>query len=245
MQAAQASAVASQQSAEAAIKASTEAAKARVDSSAPQLVVRAELTPGALIDPSRQAMPGAGELRMLDQRSIQQSRDITYGEVFIFDRDAHLFIWFRITGVVRNEGRASAKVRLDGEAQFEGTDQGDEIVLRPDEERAFEWAAGFPAKHLVERRLAPQGARAFLVVTGVSFAEDGVVEMAHLEFMSRALQPVQDHQGAFTFSEWPDHSTIPWSVATVYPTLRAYPWDVRAGKYPEPPWPPDDPMDAG
>jgi hypothetical protein len=240
MEAARASASAAQVSAEAAIEASREAARTRVDSYSPRLVVHAALEPGALVDPSRPAMPGGNDLRLLDSRSIQQSRVITEGEEFIFDRDRQHFIWFRVSGSVQNEGNGSGKVRLDGEAHFSGAEQGEEIVLKPGEERTFEWGVGFPASTLADRRQAPQPARGFLVITGTSYEEKGVVDRAYLELASRSLQEVQGHQGAFTFRERLEGSTFPPTVVVVYPLQRTYRWDWDAGSIPAPPWPPDE-----
>lgn len=239
--AAQTSADAAQVSAEAAIEAATEATRARVDSYSPRLVVTVNLYAGALVDATRAAMPGADELRLLDPRSLQQSRAIDDGEEFVFDRDRDQFIWFRVSGSVRNEGSGSGKVRLDGEAKFADAAQGDEVTLRPGDERAFEWAGGFAALTLAERRAQPQPAREFLIITGTGYEDKGVIDKVHLELASRALQEVPGHQGAFVFANhYGGNLNLPATVASVYPTQRIYRWDWEAGKIPAVPWPRDE-----
>jgi hypothetical protein len=236
--AAQTSANAAQMSAQAAIDAATEATRARVDSYSPRLIVTVEVQPGAFVDASRSVMPGGDELRLLDPRSVQQSRTITYGEEFVFDRDQSLFIWFRVEGSVRNEGNATGKVSLGGEAHFAGTGHGEEVTLRPGNERAFEWAAGFTAATLADRRAEPQPARGFLEVTGSNYEDEGIIDKIHLELASRALQEVPGHRSTFVFSDQYDEALrLPATVAVAYPTQRIYRWDWEAGKIPPPPWP--------
>ncbi len=106
-------------SAEAAQESVKEAARARSDTQAPSVV--AFLEPIAwppLLDINRQRMPQANDLRLLDTLSIQRSRQVQESEEFVFDQDAGAFLWFRMRGLLVNEGRSSARVRLDGEAQF-------------------------------------------------------------------------------------------------------------------------------
>lgn len=199
------------------------------------------LHPEARVDGLRSGMPGADELRLLALQSIEQSRIIDPGEEFVFDRDKNQFIWFRVLGSVRNEGSGSGKVRLDGEAHFAGAAQGEELTLRPGDERRFEWAAGFPASTLAERRNAPQPAREFLIITGTSYEDKGVIDKIYLELASRALQEVPGHQGAFVFVDRYDQAlNLRATAVTVYPTQRIYRWDWEAGKIPPTPWPQDE-----
>lgn len=240
LDAARLNANAAQTSANAAIDAAHEAAKMRVDAHAPRLVVDVELIPGALADQSRRAMPGANELRLLDSRSLQQSREVEEGEEFIFDRDAAQFVWFRARGTVRNEGHGTCKVRLDGEAHFDDYEQGAEVVFRPGDERRFLWGTGFSAGTLAQRGQAPQPARGFLIITATSYDEAGVIDRIFLELASRALQPVPGNRGAYAFRGQIEDSLFPPTAAVVYPLQRVYRWDWDAGLIPEPPWPADE-----
>ncbi len=236
-EAARLSAGAAQVSAKAAIESAGESTRARVDAYSPRLRVTTDPSPVAFVDASRSAMPGGGEPRLLDERSIHQSRSIADGEEFIFERDQHQFIWFKVSGLVRNEGTASARVRLDSEARFENSAYGAEIVLEPGHERPFTWAAGFTALKLAERRDTPQPAREFLIVVGMSYEDKGVVDHVYLELASRSLQEKPGHLGTYTFQSALEDAASLLTNVVVYPVQRTYRWDLDAGKIQPPPWP--------
>jgi hypothetical protein len=173
LQAAVANAEAADRSSAAAWAAVKESAKARGDAAAANVVVLLEpLQWPPLWDAKRSAMPYANELRMLDSQSIHGATPLDGSHRFYFPQDAATFLWFRMRGLLINEGRGSARVRLDGEARFINepspfqanqdsslarppvpipakvgtwTPEGGlfaEYVLRPYQEAVFEWAAG-------------------------------------------------------------------------------------------------------
>lgn len=96
-----------------------ESARSRSDARAPSVVALLEpVRWPPLWDRSRHGIPDANELRLLDSMSIHRSVELDGSEEFLFEQDAETFLWFRMRGLLVNEGRTSARVRLDGEARF-------------------------------------------------------------------------------------------------------------------------------
>ena len=219
----------------AAMEASYEAAKSRADASAPRVVVEVGKPLGAYTDINRRAMPYANELRLLDQQSISRSQQIQPGLEFIFDRDRGLFLWFLLRGTVRNEGVGSARVRLDGEANFNMRPQGAEVVMKPGDELMFQWGIGLTAGEWADRVTSGQSARGFLSVTVMDYQEHGVIDHAYVEFGARPLQPTAQQQGLWAYSASDEHFGT-----TVYPLQRTYRWEWGKGGPKPPPWAPDD-----
>ncbi len=107
------------ESAGAARDAVVESARARSDARAPSVVALLEpVRWPPWWDTSRPGMPYGDDLRLLDPLSIQRSAELAGSEEFMFEQDAETFLWFRMRGLLVNEGRTSARVRLDGEARF-------------------------------------------------------------------------------------------------------------------------------
>lgn len=238
-------------SAEAAEAAVLESARVRTDEQAPRVIAVME-TPEwpPFIDRTRSHMPGGGEPSLLD--TLGQSA-LAGSQPFVFDTERDWLMWLRVRGVLINEGRGTARVRLDGPARFVevesalagvqdlvpmpptvGTPDRREHLLRPGQAAVFEWGAGHPLgkwadAHENPRPRNPLGA-CFMIVTVFDWFEYGVVDYIHLEMTGRPIVPVQGRLGHWVTPESLDgHVDI-----TVYPTLRMY--RAEGEQPPEPPW---------
>jgi hypothetical protein len=216
-------------SADAAREATVEASKARADANAPRLVVQvSDPAWPPMLDRTRSGMPQANDLRLLDTRSLHQGELVDSGRTFQFDRDRHLFLWFKLAGSVTNEGSGSARVRLDGEAQFEGHRLRDEVVLRPGERKGFEWGTGLALTDWADQHEHYRPGRNNLTVTSMDYQEHGVLDHVYVELGGRALEPEPG-----VTSGW--RITSPESLAvTVYPTRRTYRWEWPDRRRPTP-----------
>lgn len=215
----------------AAKEATYEAAKSRADAIAPRIVVEVGKAFGAYTDKSRRAMPQADELRLLDQQSINSSQKIQPGQDFIFDRDRGLFLWFLLRGTVRNEGVSTARVRLDGEANFDMQPQGAEVVMKPGDELTFQWGIGHTAGEWADRVTSGQAGRGFLTLTVMDYQAHGVIDHAYVEVGALPLQPTAQQQGLWAYSASDEHFRT-----TVHPVQRTYRWEWgKEGPRP-PPW---------
>lgn len=248
---------AARQSVEASRAAVVESARVRIDERAPQVVALMEPPQWPpLVDNSRSAMPQANELRLWDPRSVAQSVEAPTKSPFVFDRDKYWFMWFRVNGVLVNEGASTARVRLDGEAHFVegrstllpgehviptppsvGTPDRNEYLLRPGEAALFEWAFGHTLEEWADayEHADPPNPYSYgqLVVTVFDYFEHGVVDYIFIETGGRPLTPVPRTQGQWTVP--PDKAEVDLGM-TVYPTRRTYRMEPRNDA--PPPWEP-------
>lgn len=242
---AQAGVAAASRSADAARDAALEASRARADATAPVVVALIEAPEWpALLDAVRTSMPGAGELPLLDLQSLRRARLVGQNEPFVFPLEGDQFLWFRMSGRLINEGATTARVRLDGEAQFVaprlenavevqpplslGTGANRSYALRPGQTAYFEWAAGLTLAQWADASTTPKGGRGFLVITVMDSREHGVIDHIFVEMAGRPLESDPDRQGHWRLAG-PSSTGI-----TVYPTRRTYRWDWPTSQ--EPPW---------
>jgi hypothetical protein len=160
----------------------------------------------------------------------------------MFDRDSNGFLWFRVRGLLVNEGTGTARVRLDGEAHFVeggspllspelvvavppavGTPDRQEYLLRPSETCLFEWAYGhtlgeWADAHSNPSPPNPQGA-SFLTVTVTDYFEHGVIDHIYIETAARPIISLPNVAGQWAVP----HDVKDASLGlTVYPTRRIY-----------------------
>jgi hypothetical protein len=254
VQAAQESARSAESSANSTKDVALDSARSRADESAPRVIALIEEPSWPpLLDDQRGRMPGGNEERLFSKNSLERVRQLLDGERFVFDRDRGRFVWFYIRGVLVNEGKASARVRLDGEARFTsgmnpfessfhvdqpakfGAGSTNEYLLRPGQSAVFEWGTGYTAGEWADARDNALPQRGFLVVTVMDFQKHGVIDHIYVEFSGRPLEPVPGELGnwqlaAYDDKQWP----APPIGVTVYPIQRTYRWDWP--NYDPPPW---------
>ncbi|MBQ1012912.1 hypothetical protein KBX53_18515 [Micromonospora sp. M51] len=238
-----------------------EASRARADERAPRVVALMEAPQWPpRVDSARTGMPYANELRLLDHRSIGQSSVASSSRPYVFHGQRNWFMWFRTRGVLINEGSATARVRLDGEAEFiegttplageatisrppqVGTPDRQEYLLRPGESALFEWASGHTLGEWAEayenpNPPNPHGACFFTITVFDSF-EHGVIDHIHAVMAGRPLVPVDGALGQWRIT--PDLEEAALGI-TVYPIRRMYqsegwvdrplPWEETYGEW--------------
>ncbi|USX54115.1 hypothetical protein [Lentzea sp. HUAS12] len=233
-----------------------EAARIRVDEHAPRVIALME-DPAwpPLVDSTRSAMPNAGDLRLLNHRSLAASRDATPATPFVFDGQREWFMWFKMRGVLINEGSGTARVRLDGEAQFVegssellptsgstmppppavGTPDRNEYLLRPGQSAVFEWGYGHTLGEWADafENPSPPNPRGacFLTVTVMDYFEHGVIDHIFIEMAGRPIRPIPGALGQWGVPE--DRSQAELGIV-VYPLQRTYRSEGWNGL--EPPW---------
>ncbi len=224
---------AAERAAQAATDAAVEASRGRADATAPQVIVNLDKPSWPpFLDRTHTGMPMADGIRLLSPESIRAARLGAPGEEFLFDRDSTQFLWFVTSGQIINEGRGSARIRLDGEGHFDDAGQGDEVLLRPGEERGFRWATGLSLGEWAARHATPVSGRGFLSFTIMDFQEHGVIDHVFVELGARPLEPVPSIAGGWRLSEdGSGHIGV-----TIYPTRRTYRWDWGRQPPREPPW---------
>jgi hypothetical protein len=243
------------ESVETARKAVTESARARIDDWAPRIVALMENPQWPpLVDITRSGMPRADELRLWHHRSVMQSSEASPTEPFTFDRDEQWFMWFRVRGVLVNEGAGTARVRLDGEAHFieesstllpakgaigippsVGTPDRNEYLLRPGEAAIFEWAYGHTLREWADAYENPNppnpNGAGFLTITVFDYFEHGVVDYIFIETGARPIVPVPSAAGQWTV---PGQESDVDQGLTVYRIQRTYASEPRREVVP--PW---------
>lgn len=256
LEASQRSADAARQSADAAELTVRESMRARVDQEAPRVIVLMDAPEWPpFIDHSRSTMPYANEPRLLErlgQASVVGDEPV--GDTFIFDEQASWFMWLRTRGVLINEGRGTARVRVDGEARFVksasdlyragtvevripprvGAAANREYLLRPGEAAVFEWAYGHPLEDWADAYTNPtppnpHGA-GFVSITSADYFEHGVIDFVFAEFAGRPIEPVPGRQGHWRLVR---DSEVNMGL-TVYPSHRVY--RTEGHNLPEPDW---------
>jgi hypothetical protein len=178
---------------------------------------------------------------------------------FVFDREKNWYMWFRVRGVLINEGAGTARVRLEGTAKFvRGTSElaahaGNEIyvprqvnapirreyLMRPNDFAMFEWECGHSLEDWADAYQNPDPPNprgsCRLVVTAYDFIESGIVDLTPIEMTARPLQPVSGAQGQWRIFETFEEASI---GATVYPTIRTY--RAEGWETPAMPWDPKE-----
>ncbi|MEU5453125.1 hypothetical protein [Streptomyces californicus] len=228
--------------AEAAQQAVLETARARIDEQVARVAVISEDPQWPpLRNPLLSSMPAGNEARLFDTMTLHGSPEVGADDL-IFPQDADQLMWFVVRGVVTNEGRSTARIRLDGEGRFiEGMSPlipGEQIeippavggwrgnpsylfmehLLRPGKSALFEWAAGCPVSEWAELHNAPIPAGGCIYLKVFDSAEHGVVDTVKVEVQGRPLQPVQQRNGHWALSSTPHmHMGV-----TVWPTQREY-----------------------
>jgi hypothetical protein len=231
--------------------AAREAARARSDDRAP-VVVAVLSAPSwpPWFDQHRDSAPLANELRLFDRDSIGRSVVAETGTEFRVDGPGCGFLWFRMAGYLRNDGKTPARVRPDGEARFiqvlpgeeesstelplparVGHADANEFLLGPGDVAAFEWAGGHSVAEWIDAytRADPPNSNGalFMTITVFDYFEQGTVDHIFIEASGRPLEPVP--------------GTAAWRVAEdgalatiCYPIRRTY----RAEQAPPlpPPW---------
>ncbi|WP_337821167.1 hypothetical protein [Amycolatopsis sp. A1MSW2902] len=232
-----------------------ESVRVRVDERAPRVVALMEAPQWPpLVDRTRRGMLNADEIRLWHHRSVAQSSEASSAEPFVFPRDQDWFMWFRVRGVLVNEGAGTARVSLGGEAHLiegesplvpgvgvipvppsVGTPDRNEYSLRPGESALFEWAYGHSLKEWVDacenpNPPNPSGA-GFLVVTVFDYFEHGVMDHIFIEAGHRPVIPVPSVHGQWMVPHEPAEFA---QGMTVYPTHRTYRSEPRGEVLP--PW---------
>lgn len=206
-----------------------EAMRSRVDQDAPGVVVFLERPEPPRIDAQRHGMPNGNEMRLLAPESFERSR-LASGSEFVFEQDRNAFLWFYGRGLLVNEGRTSARVRLSGEGRFvEGRSPlaGDECIkipvtegeglhelaiLRPGGFALFEWAGGHTvgdwasARESLSARM-PEGSIWFWVVV-FDPREMGVIDTQMMHFIPEVVQPVPGREAHWKVANSPDFGPI-------------------------------------
>ncbi|WP_143661680.1 hypothetical protein [Streptomyces sp. st170] len=236
--------------AEAAQRAVLETARTRIDEQVARLVVISEDPQWPpLRNPLISSMPAGDESRLFDSLTLHGSPEVGTDDL-IFPQDANQLMWFVVRGVVTNEGRSTARIRLDGEGRFiEGTSnlipgehvevppvvggwQGNpsylftEHLLRPGKSALFEWAAGCTIAEWAELHDQPTPAGGFIYLKAFDSAEHGVVDSVKVEVQGRPLQPVPQRDGHWALSS-PQHRHM---GVVVWPTQREYRSEVSPGE---------------
>jgi hypothetical protein len=227
-------------SADAAREAVVEATRARVDERAPLVVTwtrKPEWPP--FIDRLRSELSPQGLPRILEHRT--SAGRVSASNEFIFPEDQDLLLWFLVCGIVRNEGRSSARVMLGGEARFVEDEAkvfegiavkpppvtgeyhfpsqgyvGQRHVLGPGEAAMFEWAAGHPLKDWAAKQKTDIPCESELFVTSHDTTEVGTLDRTRLVLGARPLRPIEGREGHWGLT------AIAETGITTYRTIRTY-----------------------
>lgn len=228
-----------------------EVTRARVDDHASRVILlmgAPEWPP--LVDRTRSSMPGGGELGLLESLGRSAQADV---QPFFFDEQRSWFLWFRTRGILRNEGSASARIRLDGDAQFvSGTSDllgpdvtidvpqrvGDadrrEYLLRPGDSALFEWAYGHTLGDWADAYTNysppnPKGA-GFFSATAFDLQSTGTIDQLYALLEARPILPVPGRIGQWRIAETADGIV----GVNVFPPVRLYRSEGQT--IPPPPW---------
>lgn len=227
---------AAEDAADAAKAAALETARTRIDEQAPRVTALSELPQWPpRVSRSWERMPYANQTRLLDLLQSQEAG----GEEFIFPETERMFMLFVTRGVLINEGRGTARVRLDGEGRFiegesplipgrkipcppdVGAYRGPEYLsrehlLRPGEVALFEWAYGHPLKEWAEKHDQGKPPECSCTIVVFDSTEYGVLDHIKIELGARPLKPVQARHGHWRLTAESN------AYVTVWPTQRDY-----------------------
>jgi hypothetical protein len=224
--------------ADAAQEAARETARVRIDEQAPRVIALSEPAQWPpRIAKDRRHMPQANDTRMFDAMSLHGSSEAG-AEEFIFPEHEEWFMWFAVRGVLINEGRSTARVRLDGEGRFaagktdllpdteiaeppvvghEGTTYlRREHVLRPGEVALFEWAYGHCLKEWAEVHETGEPPVCEVHVQVFDSTEHGIHDTIRISLGARPLEPVPGRGGHWRLRQVPKPNVV------VFPTRREY-----------------------
>lgn len=217
---------ASQRSSDAAQDAVEEARRARVDEQAPKVV--------AILDEA-----------LVHGLKTKDSFGVNSEPIYKMPKMRNDTLLLITTGKLINEGRSTARVRLDGNgACFLGEDDDDpffvteiipakdERILRPGDTVRFAWSDGHTIEDWTDAYNNPsppnpKGA-CFMSVTVRDYQEDGVIDHIYLEMSGRPIKAVEGENG-----RW-QHNVEGSIAATSYPIHRTYRQEGWKGV--TPPW---------
>lgn len=240
---------ASQASAAAANEAVREAMRARTDDQAPRIVVIMEEPEWPPFrHTTRQSMPGGGEPTLLETKGQSEVASATY----YLDRDGNTLFWFLMRGVILNEGKGTARVRLDGDTQFVtgptplvpggvtsvpplvGSVRNREYLIRPGEWAMFEWAHGHTMAEWVDayKNPSPPNPHGACTLDVVSFdwASAGTIDHTFVLMQARPFELVPGREVEYQLA-----ADVGANVGiVVYPPRRVY--RAESELPPEPAW---------
>ncbi|MEW2325419.1 hypothetical protein AB0926_30765 [Streptomyces griseoincarnatus] len=224
--------------AEAAHLAVQEAARARVDEQVARVVVLSERPQWPpLVNPH---IDTSGQDRLFDPM-VQHASAPAGREEFIFPESANHLMWFVVHGIVTNEGRSTARIRIAGEGEFIAGEShllpGETIpvppiasewrsdrsylyrehVLRPGQTALFRWAASNTVADWTADPAEHGAPRASVSLEAFDSAVHGVIDTVKLEVRSRPLQAVPPRSG-----HWALTDTAADADVIVFPTQRRY-----------------------
>lgn len=194
-----------------------EAVRSRIDQGAPEIAVFLEHPSPPLVDRHRPGLLQGNEAGLLTPDSIERSQP-ALGETFVFDEQRSNFLWFRGRGLLVNEGRTSARVRVSPEGRFiegksdltrgepvqlpavEGRGKNAIAILPPGARALFEWADGLTVSDWTkaqENRNSKVGSL-WLWITVFDTRENGVIDTQVMHFRPEVLDAVPGRRGHWT-----------------------------------------------
>lgn len=199
-------------------RAAEETARGRVDANTFRVVPEfSEPEWPPLLNPSLNKMPGGGDPTLLDPVNVHGSWEVTHDHVFSFPREENQLLWFKVCGLLRNEGSGTAFIALPRTCRVKA-DSGpyagtpnlrvhDRVtghyqprhVLEPGEAMAIEWAAGRPLKEWADayenpNPPNPMGALFLELIARDTFKE-GVIDNIYITMQGKPLEPSPAEQG--------------------------------------------------
>ncbi|MDX3771525.1 MULTISPECIES: hypothetical protein [unclassified Streptomyces] len=224
--------------AEAAHHAVREAARARVDEQVARVVVLSERPQWPpLTNPN---LSDNGQDRLFDSL-IQHGSPQVGREELVFPERAGQLMWFVVHGIVTNEGRSTARIRIAGEGEFITGESpllpGETIaippvasewrsdrsylyrehVLRPGQTALFRWAASNTVANWTVDPAEGGAPRANMNLEVFDSAAHGVIDTVKIEVRARPLQAVPLRTG-----HWALTDTATDMDVIVSPTKRRY-----------------------
>ncbi|MDI6521407.1 hypothetical protein QMA61_35070 [Streptomyces coelicoflavus] len=223
--------------AEAAHLAVREAARARVDEQVARVIVLCERPQWPPLVNS--LIPADGQARLFDPM-VQHASAPVGREDFIFPEHADHLMWFVVHGIVTNEGRSTARIRLTGEGEFIAGESpllpgeiipvpptasewrsdrsylNREHVLRPGQTALFRWAASNTVVDWTADPAEP-APRASVHLEVFDSAVHGVIDRVRLEVRAWPLQAVPRRS-----EHWALSDTATDVDVIVFPTQRRY-----------------------
>lgn len=163
-----------------------------------------------------------------NSKRLMEPEDTTIPESreFHFPEDQYGFLWYRVRGVLKNEGPGSAYIVLDGDARiikgeskiFPGESleippltfsydspsfgyRGKSYILQSGRMALFEWAAGISMENLWERLKDEQPISDRLVVRARGHGEVSAWDSTEVEFGIPRLQEISGRQGSWKLSD--------------------------------------------
>lgn len=213
-----------------------EAVRSRIDQGAPEIVVFLEHPSPPLVDRHRTGLLQGSQALLLTPGSLERSQPAS-GETFVFDEQRSNFLWFRGRGLLVNEGRTSARVRVSPEGRFiegksdltrgeqvqlpaiEGSGMNAIAILPPGARALFEWADGLTVGDWAkaqENRNSKVGSL-WLWITVFDTRENGVVDTQVMHFRPEVLDAVSGRTGHWIVPQGRDFGPL-----YPQPRLRGY-----------------------